>query len=214
VQQRPRRLAFCEKYKTWTAQNWEAVMFSDESSFKLWGNGSKFVRRPIGQRYNPAYTLPTVKNFSTLMIWGCFSSFGRGRLHFVPKGTTINAVKYRDILEDKLLLAMDTHNTTIFQHDNAPCHAAKSVSQFLDRHKIQVLDWPGNSPDLNPIENLWNVIKRKVRAKNPKTVDELKQAIVQVWVRDITPDYCRKLVHSMPKRISEVKKNHGFPTKY
>lgn len=213
-QQRKRRIEFCKRHQGWTIQDWADVMFSDESSFKLWGNGATFVRRPVGERYNMKYILPTVKKYESIMIWGCFGNRGRGRLFIVPKGVTINAVRYIDILRDRLLAAMDALGTGVFQHDNAPCHAARIVQQFLGNHGVRVLDWPGNSPDLNPIENLWHYMKRRVRAKCPKTVPQLQQAILEVWVREISPDYCEKLIRSMPSRIAAVLKNHGYPTKY
>ena len=91
-------------------------------------------------------------------------------MYFVEKGTTINAAKYIEILEEKLDIAMTALQTTTFQHDNALCHAARAVRRYLADKGVEVLDWPGNSPDLNPIENLWQVLKRKVRAKCPKNM--------------------------------------------
>ena len=79
AQQRRQRVAFCNRYKSWTTTDWEQVLFSDESAFQLWRGGSLRVRRPNGQRYSRSYTLPTVKKHDSLMIWGCFSSRGRGR---------------------------------------------------------------------------------------------------------------------------------------
>ncbi len=75
------------------------------------------------------------------------------------------------------------------------------------------LDWPANSPDLNPIENLWVVVKRKMRNKRPKTADELKATVKETWA-SITPQQCHKLITSMPRRIEAVIKAKGAPTKY
>jgi len=98
-------------------------------------------------------------------------------------------------------------------HDGAPCHRSKAVKNFFEKNRIQMLEWPGNSPDLNPIENLWNFMKKKVSEKHPSSLDALQRAIKEVWFRDITPDYCCKLMDSMPRRLQEVIKNKGGHTK-
>ena len=98
--------------------------------------------------------------------------------------------------------------------DDAPCHRAKIVSQFLKSKKIQILDWPGSIPDLNPIENLWTVLKDKISERQPTNAKMLEQALKEVWVQEMTTEYCRSLVESMPKRLEAVIKAKGCPTKY
>ena len=79
---------------------------------------------------------------------------------------------------------------------------------------IPVLDWPSNSPDLNVIENCWNMMKKKVAAYHPTSETDLKNVLRRVWITEITADYCKTLVQSMPNRIQAVLKNRGFPTAY
>ena len=67
-----------------------------------------------------------------------------------------------------------------FQHDWAPCYSAKKVKKVLRENDIKVLEWPGNSPDLNPIENLWGIIKYKLMSKNCTTVNKLIETIISV----------------------------------
>ena len=83
----------------------------------------------------------------------------------------------------------------------------------VNRNRIAVLDWPGNSPDLNPIENVWNVLKSKVSLRNPASIQELKTAIMNVWCNEITPELCRRCIASMPRRIKAVLDAHGGSTK-
>ena len=71
-------IAFCHKYKNWTEDQWINVMFSDESTFSQFSSYDRHVRRPIGQRYNLRYVVPTVKQAPTVMVWACFSGHGRG----------------------------------------------------------------------------------------------------------------------------------------
>ena len=77
-----------------------------------------------------------------------------------------------------------------------------------------MLEWHGNSPDPNPIENLWSMMKRKVAEQQTSCFFGLQHAIKEVWVKNLELEYCRKLVLSMPKRIKSVIKCKGGHTKY
>jgi transposase len=212
--QRKKRVQFCNKYKNWTAADWEKVLFSDESTFCQFGVRSYGVRRPPNTRYDPRYTRPTVKQPPKIMVWGCFSARGRGSLHFVPQKQTVNAARYVNILENKLETTMHIHRCTIFQQDSAPAHTARLVTDWFKNKTIQVLPWPGNSPDLNPIENLWELVKRRVAKRAPSNMTDLTYWVKRVWCTEITPEVCQKLIHSMPKRLGLVIKCRGAATKY
>ncbi len=101
----------------------------------------------------------------------------------------------------------------IFQQDLAPAHTAKGTKSWFNDHGVTVLDWPANSPDLNPIENLWVIVKRKMRDTRPNNADDLKAAVKETWA-SIPPQQCHKLITSMPRRIEAVIKAKGAPTKY
>ncbi len=92
-----------------------------------------------------------------------------------------------------------------------PAHTAKSSKSWLNDHGVGVLDWPANTPDLNPIENL--IVKRKMRNNRPKNADEQKATVKETLV-SIPPQQCHKLITSMPRRIEAVIKAKGAPTKY
>lgn len=210
------RLAFCKKYRNWTEEQWARVMFSDETQIVQFGTSSGcYIRRPPNQRHNPRYVSPTVKNSPKIMIWGAISACGRCGLWFMPPGTSINGNVYLQVLEEKVPNFMTMRECTHFQHDGAPCHQTKAVKEWFGNHAIEILGpWPGNSPDLNPIENCWFQLKKKVSERRPSSLQQLREAIKDVWVSEITPEYCRKLCSSMPHRISAVLKNKGLHTKY
>lgn len=209
------RIAFAKRYQHWSAQDWYSVMFSDETLIKQFYSFSSNVRRPVGQRYNARYTVPRVKQSPSVMVWGSIAAAGRGALWFMPQGTTINARVYRDILEENLENFMAMRRCRIFQHDGAPCHTAKLVRDWLAEKNIEVLQpWPGSSPDLNPIENCWAIVKKKVAQHKPTSASHLIDVIKQVWTQEISPEYCTALIDSMPQRLNAVLKAKGGVTKY
>jgi transposase len=178
-------------------------MFSDESTFRTLRVVHRKVWRPIGSyRYSSRYTVKTMKHPDSVMVWACFSgNVGRGGLYFLPKGTTKNGERYIDVLENHLLPFMDSHHATHFLQDGAPCHTSKKVKDYLKGKEIEVMDWPGNSPDLNPIENVWNHMKNNLKKKAITSVAVLKEEIEKLWNLYSSSENLKNLSDSMPRRL-------------
>ena len=151
------------------------------------------------------------------MVWGCFTSGGVGNICRIYGH--MNGDLYRQILKEDLLgtikwNGMDKDNI-IFQQDNDPKHTANLTKQWFEDNRVTVLDWPAQSPDLNPIEHLWNEMDRRPRQLEipVRTQDQLWDAIQKIWV-ELGSDVCKKLVDTMPTRINDVIKANGGYTKW
>ncbi len=165
-----RRLTWTNEKKNWTVAQWSKVLFSDESEFCIsFGNQGPRVWRKGGEAHSPSCLKSSVKFPQSVMIWVAMSSAGVCPLCFLK--TNVIAPVYQEILEHFMLPSADQlfkDADFIFQQDLAPAHTAKSTKRWLNDHGVSVLDWPANSSDLNPIENLWCIVKRKMRNKRPK----------------------------------------------
>lgn len=209
------RLKFARTNKDKPLNFWKNILWSDESKFNLFGSdGKTYVRRPKNKENDPKYTKKTVKfGGGNIMVWGAMSWHGVGPLVKVEGRMDQN--QHKNILEEHLENYTDENLpiTWKFMHDNDPKHKAKSVQKWLKEHKISVLDWPPQSPDLNPIENLWYDIEKRVRSTNCNNVNNLWATIQTVWYN--TPkERCQKLVASMQRRCEAVITSKGYPTKY
>ncbi len=213
--QHQKRLTWAVEKKNWTVAQWSKVLFSDESKFCIsFGNQGPRVWRKSGEAQNPCCLKSSVKFPQSVMIWAAMSSAGVGPLCFLK--STVNAAIYQEILEHFMLPSADKlygDADFIFQQDLAPAHTAKGTKSWFNDHGVTVLDWPANSPDLNHIENLWGIVKRKMRDTRPNNADGLKATVKETWA-SIPPQQCHKLITSMPRRIEAVIKAKGAPTKY
>jgi hypothetical protein len=161
--------------------------------------------------------LPTMKHPVSVMIWACMAATGVGRMKIL-KGIVNARIYIDEILVGKVKQsAVDIfgeHPDFVFQQDGAPCHTAKVCQQYFRDNNVRVLDWPGNSPDLNPIENLWARLKVLVSQRRPSNRTELIEAVIASWNHVITVRELDNLVSSMPDRCKAVIEAKGFATKY
>jgi len=213
---RKKRLFWCYERRGWKEQ-WEKVVFSDESRFVLFSNDSpKRVWRKVDERYKKDCLIPTVKQSAGVMVWGCFCKDKVGPLVFIEG--TITGERYLQLLNDYLLpflRELGDENEYMFQDDNAPVHTARIVKDWKYDNLDNWLPWPAQSPDLNPIENLWDILERRVRMHKPlpKNKRELMDVLEDEWYK-LEPEKLTKLIDSMPKRVKAVIKSKGNPTKY
>ncbi|CDQ88054.1 unnamed protein product [Oncorhynchus mykiss] len=145
------------------------------------------------------------------MLWGCFAAGGTGALHKIDG--IMREENHVDILKQHLKTSLKLGRKWVFQMNNYPKYTSKVVEKWLKDNKVKVLEWPSQSPDLNPIENLWAKLKNCVRARRPTNLTQLHQ-IDQVELAKIHPTYCGMLLEGYPKRLTQVKQFKGNATKF
>jgi transposase len=220
LENQAKRLAFAREHEKMTVDDWKHVLWTDESSFET-GKNTRQVRvwRSPSERFHSSCLAPSFKSGrQTVMVWGCFMWGKRGPLVIMPKGS-IDGAKYIEVMEEALLdfwmEQSEERGFVVLQEDNAPIHTCKQAKRWRELRDIVSLTWPPNSPDLNPIEHAWYLIKCVVQKMNPRpmTLPSLKEAIKKAW-EEYDMDIMDRLVGSMPDRIAAVIKAHGGSTKY
>lgn len=216
---RRERLNFAYSHLHWTVDDWKRVVWSDESKINRFGSdGRKWVWKKPGECINDRLVDKRIKHGGgSIMVWGCFGWEGTGIL--VKIDGKMDADLFCQILEDDLQGSLahwgKTSEEVIFQQDNDPKHTSKKAKTWLKNHEINTMIWPPQSPDLNPIEHLWSILKRRLAEyeTTPNGIHELWERVQEVWEK-IEVETCRGLIESMPRRMEEVMKAKGGYTRY
>ncbi|GFW75797.1 transposable element Tcb2 transposase [Trichonephila clavipes] len=185
-QHRTARLQWCREHHNWTEQDWACVLFSDESRFSLSSDCRRqLIWRESGTAYRPE-NIQEKDRYPTcsIMVWAGIMINGRTRLHVVVNGT-MTGQRYIDevLLPHVRLFRGAVGDKFVFMDDNATCHRTLAIQDCLDSEGIQRLVWPARSPDLNPIENVWDALGRQVAGRNypPTNKNTLIRALTEEW---------------------------------
>jgi transposase len=166
------RLKFVENFSHYDYLGWKAVIWSDECKFALLNtNNREFYWKRRSDPIQDCHIKKTLKfGGGSIMTWGCITSEGVGKL--IRIDGIMTAEKYIKILEEGLLGTLEDYQlpiaSSLFMHDNDPKHTAKCTKEWLRVNKIKVMDWPAESPDINPIENLWSIVDQRLRKRETK----------------------------------------------
>jgi transposase len=198
-------------------RRWGRTIFSDESTFQLFRNTTQ-VRYKAGK---PVPTRAMVKHPYKVHVWGSFCA--RGIVGFHIFTGIMDGELYREIIMQNLFeqAYQVVGKNWVFQQDNDPKHKAKVTMALLQERCPRILDWPSSSPDLNPIENLWAILKQRVEKrvnsmiskKNPVTKDGFASIIREEWEK-IDQNLCLNLIKSMPRRLASVIECRGQKIDY
>ncbi len=181
---RKRRLQFTQAYQNWRIEDWKNVAWSDESRFLLWhSDGRVRIWHKKHDSMDPSCLVSMVQGGG--VMWGIFSWHTLGTL--VPIEHCLNATVYLSIVADLVHPFMTTvypFSDGYFLQDNVPCHKAQIISDCFLEHdnELTLLKWPPQSPDLNPIEHLWDVVEREIRIMDvqPTNLQQLHDAIMSI----------------------------------
>ena len=195
------------RHRRWLARQWNQLLFSDESRFTLEkADGRVRVYQRVGERYLDA-CVTEVDRFrrGSVMVWGGINH--QSKTDLVVIRSNLNAQGYiNDVLRPVVVPFINNQNgPVIFQQDNARPHMARVTTQFLQGNNINVMQWPSMSPDLSPIEQVWDELDKRVRRRQiqPNTLAQLEQVLVHEW-NNLPRNVIRRYLRSMRRRCIAI----------
>uniref|UniRef100_A0A914Q3Z0 Transposase n=1 Tax=Panagrolaimus davidi TaxID=227884 RepID=A0A914Q3Z0_9BILA len=206
-----KRLIFARKNMD---TSWNTIIFSDEKKFILDGPDG-FSHYWHDLKKEPRYFKRRNFGGGSLMVWGAFSALGKLKLAFTS--SRMNSEDYQEVLQNHLIPFKNRFRRIplLFQQDNASIHVSKSTKGWFERKRIKLFEHPPRSPELNPMENLWGIMVRRIYSNNKQysTKEELKQAILDAWDA-IDVQMINNLVNSMRNRIFDLIQRNGEAIDY
>jgi DDE superfamily endonuclease/Transposase len=218
---RQARLAWAQAHIDWTAEQWDSLLWTDET----WTNGGRHTRAWVTRRSDETWDSTCIierqQRRRGWMFWGSFNGSRKGPgLIWEKSWKSITSESYREhvvpLIDRSIQQARERGQHLILIQDNAPAHTARATREELDRRGIQYDKWPPFSPDLNPIEMVWNWMKEWIQNQYDDELihlDDIRQAVQDAW--DAVPEQkLRDLVDSMPARCRAVIEADGRHTQY
>jgi transposase len=212
------RMKFAHRYKDWTVDDWSRVVWLDETKINRFGSDGRCWSYKRKDQARETNAVETVKyGGGRVMVWGCMTWNGLG--HSCRILGNMDASLYVEILKDEFLGSLELHDLdeddVVFQQDNDPKHKSLLAHEWFSVNWIDVLEWPAQSPDLNPIEHLWHYLKRQAHSYEAPAagVEELWKRVEKEW-ENIPASVCQDLIATMPDRIRALIKARGGHTRY
>lgn len=212
------RKQFAEDHKDWSREQWCLILWSDES----WVTGGKhrkqWVTRRAHEELNDTCVVVKQRRCRGWMFWGCFNGTTKGPgLFWEKEWGPINSDTYCERIVPIIDGWLRLNPYLSFMQDNAPGHAAAATLAEMQERGIRSIVWPPYSPDLNPIETVWNIMKDYIESKwGPDyifTYDQLREAVQEAWDM-VTEQQLSDLIDTMPKRMQDVIDANGGYTKW
>ncbi|GFX93205.1 transposable element Tcb2 transposase [Trichonephila clavipes] len=202
---RRRRSLWCQEHRNWRDNEWERVLFTDESRFSLSSDSHRIlIWRERGSRNHPSNIIERDRYGGRgVLVWEGIMLGSRTDLHIFDAGS-VNGTRYcNEILLPYVRLFRGAMGLQfLFMDDNAPCHLTVAAEQLLESEDIERMDWPARFPDLNPIEHVWDFLGRRLAARTlpPVTIWELRLALQDEWA-PMPQQLIETLILSMGRRF-------------
>ena len=213
------RLQWAQEHLNWSDRQWTSVLWTDEASVRCGYFGQIYVTRTKDEALNKDCLTTRYRKYSACMIWACIGSDGIKSSFVFDKGK-VNGDVYRSKIVPLIVQAVRQHRAdSVFQQeplvmqDNASIHNAHETIALFNDLNVRLMSWPANSPDLNPIENVWCLLKHRIGRHLPKNRAEVIAAIQFEWGRLTSSDVSR-CCQSMRQRCQAVIDAKGGHTKW
>ena len=209
-----KRKKFAEKHESWKNDDWGKVIFSDESFLCAKKGGHKIIRLLEGENIDDDEFVDADDDKNKILVWGAICDERVVDLIWI-NGTINQQVYENEILEKsvKTLAFLDDENG-IFMLDNAPPHWAKTTTKWFQDNKIKKMFWPPQSPDLNPIENIWAFIKNEIWKCKINSKEDVWVKTQEAWNSPKCNERIWASCKSLPNRIQLLKEKQGKRINY
>ncbi len=215
VVHRRNQLEWANAHIRWRLALWRGVLFTDESRFSLYrADDRQRVWRRVGERFADVNVVDRVAHGGCgVMVWAGVCNGQRTQVHFIDG--ILNAQRYCDEILRPIVVPFIHDHHLMLQHDNAQPHVARICTQFLEAENIPVLAWPAYSPDMSPIEHVWDALDRRIwqRVPVPANIQQLRTAIEEEWT-NIPQATINNLINSMRRRCVALREANGGHTRY
>ena len=211
------RLAWAQERIYWTKEQWKTILWSDETWVTPHRHRKTFLTMRNDETLTPDCVLPKERRPKGWMFWGCFYGSNKGTGIFWEKSWgSIDAESYQEHICPTIIAYIDNYPSLRFMQDNAPGHKAASTRRLLEQAGVSIISWPAFSPDLNPIETVWNKLKDWLGQRYPDhkcSYEELRRRVQEAW-EAIEEGLLQEIMDTMHQRCQDVIEANGMYTKW